>query len=247
MISVDISSDSTKFATGSATAGGNASIWSLTTGKRLLGPLKHDGWVVGVRFSPNDDRIATAAAESARGNTANSIRIYNSENGHLLLDIPFAFQRCSTTLVWSADGRQLFAPSYHREVKRFDTSSGSLLGKWSVPGDNNWPAFLILSHNQKFAAVVSLKALSFWDTSTYQQIGTTIEHTDGVWSIALSPDDDCIATGEGAGKVTLRSLRNILPASYLPVKVSGKKLYNVDEPDASAPDSPESSRRRLSR
>lgn len=38
-----------------------------------------------------------------------------------------------------------------------------------------------------------------------------IEHANTVHSIALSPDDDCIATGEIKGKITLRGLRDILP------------------------------------
>ncbi|KAN0084043.1 hypothetical protein V8E55_007547 [Tylopilus felleus] len=53
--------------------------------------------------------------------------------------------------------------------------------------------------------------------STQQQIGTAIEHASLVWSIALSPNDDWIATGENNGKVTLQSIRDVLPASYLTV------------------------------
>ncbi|KAN0084037.1 hypothetical protein V8E55_007541 [Tylopilus felleus] len=75
----------------------------------------------------------------------------------------------------------------------------------------------MLSRNQKFAVVVAFKSLSLWDTSTQQQIGTAIEHASLVWSIALSPNDDWVATGEHNGKVTLRSLRDVLPASYLTV------------------------------
>ncbi|KAF8547360.1 WD40 repeat-like protein [Imleria badia] len=205
--SVDISPDSTKFATG----GGEKSvfIWSMTTGEQLLGPLQHDTSVVAVRFSPNGDRIATAAG---------SIRIYNSDNGQQLLDIPCSFYATlASPLAWSADGRRLFAAS-NLEVKHFDTSSGSLLSKWSVPGSAG-PTSILLSRNQRFAAVVARDSLSFWDTTTHQQIGTVINHASLVWSIAFSPNDD-IATGESNGKVTLRTLRDILPRSYLTPYVS---------------------------
>ena len=227
--SVDVSPDSTKFATGSADK--HAFIWNITTGDKLVGPLEHDGTIVAVRFSPKGDRIATATADKSDENSEKSIRIYDSENGYLLFEIPFAFKTCmSSWLAWSADGRQLFASSRYKQVKRFDTSLGSLLSTWSVPG--GWPASVILSRNQKFAVVVAGKSLSLWDASAQQQIGTAIEHASFVWSIALSPNDDWVATGEDNGKVTLWSLRDILPPSYLTVNVSDQ-LGNVHKSDTS--------------
>ncbi|KAF8554957.1 WD40 repeat-like protein [Imleria badia] len=204
--SVDISADSTKFATASADY--TASIWSMTTGKRLVGPLQHECYVMAVRFSPTGDRMATAT-----GGGNYHIRIFDSENGHQLLSIPCRFiSETALPLAWSADGRQLFAASYN-EVKRFDTSSGSLLSKWSVPGGPR--SSIILSRNLKFATIIAHESLSFWDTVTEKQIGTVINHASDLRSIALSPKDDCIAVGESNGKITLRSLRDILPHSYV--------------------------------
>ena len=214
VFSVGISPDSTKFAAGSADK--HAFIWSMTTGEKLVGPLGHDGVVVAVRFSPTGDRIATATAKNPDDQ---SIRIYDSKNGEQLLDIPFGiFRHISSSLSWSADGHQLLAASYS-EAKRFDTSSGILLRRWSVPGGGSC-ASIALSHNQKFIAVAAYRSLSFWDALTHKLIGPVIEHTSAVWSIALSPDDYCIATGEQSGKVTLRSLRDVLPDSYFTLDVS---------------------------
>ena len=212
--SVDFSPDSTKLATGGADQ--LAFIWGIPTGERLVGPLRHNGAVVAVRFSPRGDRIAIAAAEN--GPNANSIRIYDSGDGQQLLDIPFRVQICiSSPLAWSVDGRQLFAVSYH-EVKRFDTSSGSLLSKWSTGG--GYSASLALSRNQKFLVVSSNNSLSFWDTSTHKQIGAVINHASKIWSIALSPNDDCIATGEHNGRITFRNLHDVLPRLYFTLNVS---------------------------
>ena len=47
---VDVSPDSMKIASGSEDR--TASVWSLSTGQRLLGPWKHDDEVFGVKFSP---------------------------------------------------------------------------------------------------------------------------------------------------------------------------------------------------
>ena len=220
VFAVDVSPDSTKLATGSLDK--TAYIWNITTGERLVGPLQHDGrGVVAVRFSPNGDRIATATAaeDNKDEKTAKSIRIYDSDNGQqlVLFDIPFMVALIPTLLAWTSDGRQLFAASYS-QVKQFDTSSGSLLKGWPVSG-GGWLGSVVLSRDQKFAVVTANKSLSFWDTSTHRQIGTVIEHTGSVWWIALSPNNDQIATGEENGKVTLRNLRNILPVSYLTVNV----------------------------
>ena len=48
---------------------------SIKTGERLVGPLEHRGIVSGVRFSPDDGRIATACEINP------SIRIFDTHNG----------------------------------------------------------------------------------------------------------------------------------------------------------------------
>ncbi|KAF8550473.1 hypothetical protein OG21DRAFT_1446572 [Imleria badia] len=212
VLSVDFSSDSTKFATGAYDK--LVFIWSTTTGKQLVGPLRHDGYVATVRFSPNGDLLATAV--HTKGPGAESIRIYKSDNGHQLLDIPFAVQSYpSSAFTWSADGRQLFAVAYG-EVKCFDTSSAALLSEWSFHNEN-FPTSIALACNQKFAVVSSYDSLFFWDTSTHKQIGADIKQANAVWSIALSSNDDRIAIGEENGKITFRSLRDILPSSYFTI------------------------------
>jgi hypothetical protein len=50
-----------------------------------------------------------------------------------------------------------------------------------------------------------------------------IEHGDGVYFIKLSAGDDYNVTGEHSGKITVRSLRDILPESYFTGRVSGSK------------------------
>ena len=222
-MSLDISPDSTTLATGSI--GGFLCIWSITTGEGLVGPLSHDEFhsgpefvVVAVRFSPVGDRIATASGTEGASQTQ-SIRIFNSKNGQQLVYIPCqSSMDISIPLAWSADGRQLFAATSN-QVKRFDTFSGSLLSSWSVPGGGSRNS-IVLSRNQRFVAILAHKSLSFWDVSTEMQIGTVIDHASEVASIALSPNDDYISTGEVNGIVTLRNLSEILPRSYLTPNVS---------------------------
>lgn len=215
MSAVDVSPDSTKIATGGSDK--FVFIWSMATGERLVGPLPQDGLVVAVRFSPINDRIAIATAPPSPHAKESSIRIYDSGNGQRILEIPFQFNAyTSSPLAWSADSRQLFAAG-SGEVKQFDSSSGTVLNKWSCNGS---AAAIVLSHNQKFIVISASRSLSFWDAVTHEQIGTVIQHASVIWSIALSPNDDCVATGEQNGAVTLRSLHDVLPGSYMVVTVS---------------------------
>ena len=77
VLAVDVSPESTRFATG--TIGWEASIWSITTGERLVGPLEHGHSVSGIKFSPHGKHIATACLYS--------IHIFDSYNGDQLITI----------------------------------------------------------------------------------------------------------------------------------------------------------------
>lgn len=202
---VDLSPDSTRFLTG---AGQNVAVWSIPTGRQLLGPLGHTDFVAVVKFSPSGDRIATATWER------NSIRLYDSSDGQLLADIPDRVSSpYNTSIAWSNDGQQLFVASYSGKIKCFHVS-GSFLSwmEWDVRA-NNQPVSIALASNGKFIASASSRFVSFWDTSTHKRIGPIIEQSERVWSIALSSDGH-LASGGDDKKIILRNLRNILPRSY---------------------------------
>ena len=45
---------------------GEARLWDAATGKPIGDPLKHNGWVNAVAFSPDGKKIATASGSTAR-------------------------------------------------------------------------------------------------------------------------------------------------------------------------------------
>ena len=73
VFAVDVSPDSTRFATGTGMGDNNANIWNIRNGERQVGPLKHDEPVAGIRFSPDGDHVATSSHGS-------SVRIFDSHN-----------------------------------------------------------------------------------------------------------------------------------------------------------------------
>ena len=207
---VDVSPDSTRFATG--TAYHEASIWSITNGKRLVGPLEHDKGVTGIRFSPNGERFATSCF-------GGSVRIFDSRNGDELIDIKITtpWKWPFIPLAWFSDGEQFFSVSDDNRIKSFAVSTGSQLAESPILDDAR---SISLAGNGKFIATVAEHAVSFLDTSTLAKIGTAIENSEEMWSIDVALDSSLIAIGRHGGKIDIYNLANFLPDSYGPFHVS---------------------------
>ena len=211
--SVDVAPDCTQFATG--TVDGKVTIWSTTTGEKLLGPLEHGGYVPGVKFSPDGGRLATACEGDS------TIRIFDARNGDQLISIGNQlFSGSFLPIAWSTHGQQLFAVSEDNKIKLLDSSTGSPLAEWQIHENSTSPMSIALSANGKFIASSAGRFVSFWDTSTHTQLGI-IEEPHKIESIALSPDGCRLATGSrDSGSSIIWNLRGILPDSCLPGNVS---------------------------
>ena len=219
---VDVSPDSTRFATG--IEGGNnrnASIWSLTSGERLVGPLQHDSDVTGVRFSPSGEHVATFIP-------GGSVRIFDSHNGDQLLDIkakrPTRWSFRVTPLAWSNDGQLIFAITDNNIIKSFAFPTGSQLAESPIL---DYTHSICLAGNGKFIATVSEEAVSFLDSSTLAKTGTVIKDSKGKWSTPISLDSGRIAAGREDGKIIVHNLANLLPDSYGPFQVSSCSLMTL--------------------
>ena len=208
---VDVSPDSTRFATG--TRAKEASVWSLTSGERLVGPLQHDDYVNGVRFSPTGEHIATAC----RGD---SISIFDSQTGSQLVciktDIPIWL---GTPLAWSNDAQQIFTASRENKIRSFDVATGSQLAESQILDGEGFHS-IALATNGKFIAAFTRQSISFMDTSTLARIYLVTEHSNQTRSISISPDNSYFAAGQYDGKILVRDLSKILPNSYGPFQAS---------------------------
>ena len=210
---VDVSPDSTRFATGTGVDDNKASVWSITTGLRLVGPLIHDNDVTGIRFSPSGEHIATSSQSS-------SVRIFDSRNGDQLIDIATTSPQMwpFIPLAWSNDGHRIFSVSDDYKIKSFDISTGSQLAESPILKQNDQS--ISLAGNGRFIATVADHAISFLDTSTLAKIGTAIENSGVMRSIVISSDSSQIATGRRDGKIDIYNLVDFLPDSYGPFHVS---------------------------
>ncbi|KAH7909830.1 hypothetical protein BJ138DRAFT_1088773 [Hygrophoropsis aurantiaca] len=196
---VDVSSDSTRVVSGSSDR--TVRIFSITSGARLISPLLHDAVVAAVKFSPDGNQLATATFQHP------TVRVYNARTGDRLFDIPVQVTGFPIApFVWSPDGQKLFASSPGRASYTPSTSE-----QWSIiHNTNSQPS---VATNGRFIACYAGSTLWFWDSISHEQIGNVIQHNAEIRSIALSPDERYLACGNGT-KITVYSLRNILPPHY---------------------------------
>ena len=211
---VDVSPDSTRFATGTFTA----SIWSISGGERLVGPLLHDDYVTGIQFSPNGEHIATA-------HWGNSVRVFDSLGGDKLITIEIITPPKSpiTPLLWSNDGRRIFVASDDKKIKCFDISTGSQLAESQILNDSNGNGTvrsIALAANGSFITTYANRTIFFLDASTLTRIGPIINESEDIGSIALSPDSNNLATGRDDGKISVYNLGDILLDVHDPPQVS---------------------------
>ena len=188
---VDFSPDSTRLV--SASDNRTVTIWDIVTGEPVLGPLPHDDDVRAAKFSPQGDRIATA--------TQKCVRVFGS-GGNLLVDVPIKVTPWyNTGLLWSND--QLFIVS-DGKIKQIEASTGSAVSEWLVP-DTNSSSCIALPQHKEFIAYSTNNTVTFWDTSTYTQLGV-IRHPQDIRSMTLSPDAQFIAIGGDHRKPTIKRL-----------------------------------------
>ena len=202
---VDFSLDSTRLV--SASDNQTACVWDITTRKQVL-LLRPGASVYAAKYSPQGDRIATA--------TPGSVRVYDSNDGHLLVNIQVdVTPYYNTGLLWFNSHLLVISAG---KIKEFDASTGSAVSEWSVP-DIYRQSCMALPKHGKFVACSTLNTVTLWDASTHTQLGI-IQCASDIRSIAISPDDCFLAIGGVGDKIVIERLSRInVSAIYCQVTV----------------------------
>ena len=184
---INVSPDGTKIASGSDDE--TLCVWSLSTCQRLLGPLKHDDYVAAAKFSPDGRLIATATRNR------NSVRVYDSQDGHLLVDVPIQVNSSlNRSLTWAIDGKQLFALSPDGNIRCLDPQ-GTTLSKWPIHSSEDAKCIALESTGTLIAASAA-SSVSFWNNTTRKQIGSVIKYNHRIWSMAISDTNGLVVCGD---------------------------------------------------
>ncbi|KIJ64711.1 hypothetical protein HYDPIDRAFT_111289 [Hydnomerulius pinastri MD-312] len=169
--SVHISPDTRRVASGSDDQ--TSLVSDIKTGELAFEPIKCNGDVFCVRYSPSGDRIASASGV---------IQIWNADTAKHILSIE---EPGLYSLAWSLDGEQIIGGG-HEHITIFNSSTGDQICTWKAHG--GFIRFLSLSPNGSHMATCdSLKKTAFvFDVTTGEKIAA-YEHGGDVWGIAHSP------------------------------------------------------------
>ena len=200
---VDFSPDSTRLlALGDKTA----TVWNIAT-RGVVRHLRHDKSLLAAKYSPLGDRIATATEES--------VQVYDSNKGHLLVDIQVQVTTSyNTGLVWF--NNHIFVVS-DNEIKRIDASTRSAITVWESESHiASNPSCIAIPRRGGFIAFSANRTVTFWDTSTHAPCGHVDHPREDIYSIALSPDGRFLAIGGEDEKITIKRVSCITVSNVSP-------------------------------
>lgn len=205
VIGLDFSPDSTRLVAASFNC--TATVWDIEDQEQAL-TIRLGEEIIAVKYSPLGDRIVVA--------TGKSIRIYNSDNGRLFVDIKAEVTPWyNTGLLWSNSDQILIVSE--SKIKQIDVSTVSV-SEWSVP-DSDASSCIALQQQGEFVAYSANRTVTIWDTSDGHTQLDIIHHGQIIRSIAISPDDRFLAIAGERGKIVIRRLPRSMTASIVSRRV----------------------------
>ncbi|MCW3100522.1 MAG: hypothetical protein JWL77_6140 [Chthonomonadaceae bacterium] len=184
--------------------GGQITLWNVHSGRVDQTLADDKGNFVAVGYAPTGKTLV-AAVDSPFENGAvflldalvrGSRHELQGQRGHV------------ASVLYSPDGRLIISGSDDRKVRIWDAGSGSLLQERTLSG----PAYsLACSPDSRYLAAGSVAprrtiqsgTVTVWDLQTFRPLWTSPAHSDGVLTVAFSPDSRMVATGGKDGMVQL--------------------------------------------
>ena len=191
------SPDGTKLAAPSVSAAsGNAIILrDANTGRELITLSGHTGWVMGLAFSPDGQRLASTSLDG-------KVKIWSLLTGNETVTVSGPGAAYGTRVAYNPNGGEFATNGGDGTATLWDakTSQPRLI----LTGHDLEVLNVAYSHDGKYFATGSIDGSTVvWDTATHEKLLTLTGHEYGVRDIAFSPDGNLIATGgfDGTAKV----------------------------------------------
>jgi WD40 repeat protein len=192
----------------------------------------HTGVVWSVAYSPDGERIASAAASMAD----QTVRIWNAHTGQHLLTFSRHTQPVFS-VAFSPDSKLIASgsghfsdPSQPGELKLWDAATGQEIRPFQAKvGMIHSVAFS--PDGRYLAAGGFIGSAEIWDTTTGQRQIQLTGHKPGVIGVAFSPDGKQLATASGTFDTTEVEVRPGIITLW--DATTGQKLFTLEGHDAS--------------
>ncbi|KAF8837543.1 WD40 repeat-like protein [Paxillus ammoniavirescens] len=152
--------------------------------------------VYSICFSPDGTKVASGHAD-------NMIRVFDVDNGDLILGPIEGHTNWVYSVVWSLDGSRLVTASFDGSIRFWDTATGKAISD-PLTGHTGCVNSISLSPDgAKLASASGDKTVRFWGTDSGDPIGEPLQHENPVWAVTFSPSSEFVACGESSGKVSI--------------------------------------------
>ena len=189
-----------------------------------MGPIETgQNWVWSLAYSPSGDRIAS-------GGYNETICIWDSNTGELLVGPIKDLGESVTSVVWSSDSSKLYSAS-DEFARVFDSVSGAELHRFE---HNTYVDSVTLSPEHNVLACVGIRGIAqLWDTESYQSLDKPFSPEDSIrlLCVSFSRDGRYLAYSGDDNQITLWIVKDIAPQLALPAPTTQEEtLRSLPEP-----------------
>jgi WD40 repeat protein/serine/threonine protein kinase len=194
-------------------------VWDAETGEAKSEPLKHEGAVVCVAYSPDEKFLVTGS----RDHTA---RIWDLDRGHVKV---LKHDDVVRSVSFDSSGNYVLTASADQTARIWNASTGEPTGE---PLSHSGAVFLgVFSPDGKKVLTCSQDGTArLWDTLTSLPFGRELRHEEAIYTGTFSPDGQRIATASSDGSARVWDVDSGLPLTE-PLRHNGEVGIVTFSPD----------------
>ncbi|KAH7919643.1 WD40 repeat-like protein [Leucogyrophana mollusca] len=171
-------------------------LWDTDTGRSGREPLRCDGDVWCVAFSPDGSRIAVGLLDG-------SFQVIDIFTGKSVVGPIKGHTGKVSSVVYSPDGRLLVTRSFDKIIRAWDSKTGVEVGKPMLGHEDDINCISITVDGRRIASGGDDYTVRVWDLETRLQVGDSFDVDARVLCVAFSPDGRYVIGGGMDGAVYL--------------------------------------------